>query len=221
MRHFDHRTFATTLCLGVLSLGPAYGQSPDTHEKPPHCAQFHINDTASTPIVPGERQKTGCKTRKAANGFPLPDPKCTPGAFNPTLTAKVLQDPAFTTKCVRNDATTEEDKKSVYAAYGIEEPQNNKDETQFCELDHLVSLEVGGADTLDNIWPQCGPADVGLSQRFFRQKDQVEDHLGEMVSHGKVDLGETQKRIAADWTEFLEAAKETCSRRKCKDPDLH
>ena len=107
MRYFDHRTFATMLCLGSLSLGPAYGQSHDTHEKPPHCAQFHIDDKASTPIVPGS-QKTGCKTGKAANGFPLPDPKCTPGAINPTLTAKVLQDPAFVTKCVRNDATTEE-----------------------------------------------------------------------------------------------------------------
>jgi hypothetical protein len=98
----------------------------------------------------------------------------------------VLQDPAFTTKCVRNDATSEEQKKSVYAAYGIEEPQHNQGEA--------MSLEVGGADTLDNIWPQCGPADVELSERFFKQKDQVEDHLGEFVRHGKVDLGEAQKR---------------------------
>jgi hypothetical protein len=60
---------------------------------------------------------------------------------------------------------------------------------------------------------------VELSQRFFKQKDQVEDHLGDFVRHGKVDLGEAQKRIAADWTEFLEAAKEACSRRKCKDAD--
>ena len=82
-----------------------------------------------------------------------------------------------------------------------------------------MSLEVGGADTLDNIWPQCGPANVGLNQRFFKQKDQVEDHLGERVKHGNVDLGEMQKRIAADWTQFLEAAKEACSQRKCKDPD--
>jgi hypothetical protein len=220
MRHFDHRTFATMFCLGVLSLEPAYGQSHETQEKPLHCAQFHIDDKASTPIVPGfVAQKTGCKTGKAANGFPIPDPKCTPGAINPTLTAKVLQDPAFTTKCVRNDATTEEQKKSVYAAYGIEEPQHNEGQTQVCELDHLVSLEVGGADTLDNIWPQCGPANVELSQRFFKQKDQVEDHLGDFVRHGKTDLGEAQKRIAADWTEFLEAAKEACSRRKCKDAD--
>ncbi len=223
MRHFDHRTFATMLCLGVVSLGPAYGQSHETKEKPPHCAQFQIDDKASTPIVPGfVPEKTGCKTRQAANGVLLPDPKCTPGAINPTLTAKVLQDPAFTTKCVRNDATTEEQKHTLYAAYGIEEPQHNEGETMSCELDHLVSLELGGADTLDNIWPQCGPADVELKERFFKQKDLVEDHLGEFVKLGKVELGEMQKRIAADWTQFLEAAKETCSRRKCKGhPDLH
>jgi hypothetical protein len=86
MRHFDHRTFATMLCLGALNLGPAYCQSHGTDEKPVHCAQFHINDKASTPIVPGfVAEKTGCQTRKAANGFPLPDPKCAPGAINPTL----------------------------------------------------------------------------------------------------------------------------------------
>jgi hypothetical protein len=219
VRYFDLTTCATVLCFGVLGPWSACGQSLSSHEKPPHCGQFHIDDKASTPLSPGPPAKTACKTREAANGLLLPDPKCTPGAINPTLTAKVLQDPAFTTKCVRNDATSEEEKHSTYTAYGIPRPVNNEGENQTCELDHLVSLELGGADTLDNIWPQCGPNGVELRERYFKLKDMVEDHLAEFVRHGRVDLGEMQKRIAEDWTQFLEAAKETCSRRKCKEHD--
>src|SRR5262249_28321675 len=102
-------------------------------------------------------------------------------------------------------------------AYGIPVPANNDGQNQTCELDHLVPLELGGADTLDNIWPQCGPSGVELRERFFKLKDMVEDHLAEFVRHGRVDLEDVQKRISADWTQFLEAAKETCARRKCKE----
>jgi len=48
-------------------------------------------------------------------------------------------------------------------------------------LDHLISLELGGADTLDNIWPQCGPSGVALPQRFFKEKDTVENFLAMQV----------------------------------------
>jgi hypothetical protein len=65
---------------------------------------------------------------------------------------------------------------------------------------------------LDNIWPQRGPSAVELKERFFKQKDMVEDHLGELVKLGKIDLTEAQKRIATDWTQFLEEAKQTCVR---------
>ena len=219
MKHFDHISLATMLCLGTGVLGPAYGQQENQLAKPPQCAQFRINDKASTSLSPGSAELNACRTRRAANGFPLPDPKCTPGAFNPTLTAEVLRHPGFTTRCVRNDATTEAQKHETYGAYAIEEPPRNEGQTQTCELDHLVSLELGGADTLDNIWPQCGPSNVELKERYFRQKDMVEDHLGELVKTGRMDLAEAQRGIASDWTQYLEAAKETCSRRNCKDRD--
>ena len=37
------------------------------------------------------------------------------------------------------------------------------------------------ADTLDNIWPQCGPDAVTMNERFFKQKDCVETYLGFQV----------------------------------------
>ncbi len=44
-------------------------------------------------------------------------------------------------------------------------PDEQLGASQTCELDHVVPLEIGGADTLDNIWPQCGPKNVVLAKR--------------------------------------------------------
>jgi len=104
----------------------------------------------------------------------VPDLACTPGAINPTLTVAVLRDPTFRTGCVRQQTTTEEQKASTYGTYGIPHPSSNTGPSQTCELDHLVSLELGGADTLDNIWPQCGLSGVALDQRYFKEKDAEE-----------------------------------------------
>jgi hypothetical protein len=53
-------------------------------------------------------------------------------------------------------------------------------------LDHLVPLEMGGADTIENIWPQCGPVGGTLRQRYFKQKDVVENYLTARVKAGSI-----------------------------------
>lgn len=149
-----------------------------------------------------------------SNGFPIPDPSCTPGAANPTLTVEVLKDPRFRTGCVRDKATRPAEKNKTYAWYGIAHPANNTGAGMVCELDHLVSLELGGADSLDNIWPQCGPADAPLAERFFKQKDTVENYLAWKVKHG-MSLAEAQRGIAADWTQYLADARRICPNGHC------
>jgi hypothetical protein len=156
-----------------------------------------------------------CKPQIKANGLPVPDPKCTPGAINPTMTLSVLTAPDFRTECIRDQATSAEKKKQLYGRYDITEPPNNEHDSQVCELDHFISLELGGADTLDNLWPQCGPDGVELQERFFKQKDIVENFLAHMVKQGKMTLGAAQAGIAADWTQFLEEGKRTCPDGKC------
>jgi hypothetical protein len=71
----------------------------------------------------------------------------------------------------------------------------------------LISLELGGADTLENIWPQCGPKGVVLRNRYFKQKDIVENYLAREVKAGRMDLSEAQRGIAQDWTQYLDAAR--------------
>jgi hypothetical protein len=156
----------------------------------------------------------GCATR-TSNGLPVPDPNCTPGAVDPTVTIAVLRDRRFTTRCVRDGATNAEEKATTYAWYNLPLPSNKSGANQICELDHLIPLELGGADTLDNIWPQCGPSGVALPQRFFKEKDTVENFLAMQVKQGQMDLGAAQRGIATDWTQFLGEAMRACPEGRC------
>jgi hypothetical protein len=182
------------------------------------CSQFHIKPTDSQPLQGSGDMPDSCKTRMK-NGFPIPDPACTPGAINRTLTTKVLRNPDFRTSCVRDNTTTAAEKASTYKLYSIPHPANNKGAMQTCELDHLISLELGGADTLDNIWPQCGPGGVALIHRYFKEKDIVENYLAKRVRDGVMDLADAQKGIATDWTQYLEDAKKACTSAECRDSD--
>ena len=73
-------------------------------------------------------------------------------------------------------------------------------------MDHLVPLELGGADGLGNIWPECGPDATVLENRFFKTKDRVENYLAREVRAGRMSLGDAQRGIASDWTQYLAAA---------------
>ena len=183
-----------------------------------NCDAFTTLDSkASSPLDDSGQQPpdSGCRTQ-IKNGYPVPDPKCTPGAINPTLTVTILRDPAFRTTCVRDNATSAQQKASTYGSYNVPHPQDNRGVMQTCELDHLVSLELGGADTLDNIWPQCGPNGVVLRERYFKQKDMVENYLASQVRGGQMKLKDAQDGIASDWTQYLDAATKACGSGKCR-----
>lgn len=162
---------------------------------------------------------SACKARQK-KGHLLPDPKCTPGAVNSTLTLAVLKNPDFRTDCVRNKATSADEKAKTYGWYKQDKPEDNRGQNQTCELDHLVPLYLGGADTLANIWPQCGPDGVALNARYFKEKDKVELYLGEQVRKGAMSLKKAQKGIAKDWTQYIAAAEAFCNGGQCgKNPN--
>jgi hypothetical protein len=149
------------------------------------CPVPAVNPQASRPLGRAAN-RAPCRVR-TRNGLPLPDPICTPGAINPTVTLDVLRSKSFRTGCVRNCTTSQRDRLATYRRYGIEHPKGNSGQYQICELDHLVPLEMGGADTIENIWPQCGPADAILRQGYFKHKDcgrELFDRAGEERKHG-------------------------------------
>lgn len=201
------------LLLAILSSTLAF--AGHRHHSRVNCAVFHIDATASQPFHESIMLKTRCVTRMS-HGYPIPDPNCTPGSINPTVTLNVLQNRHFRTSCMRNHVTSEHEKAETYYWYAISHPRHNTGKSQVCELDHLVPLELGGADTLNNIWPQCGPNDVKRRLRYFKQKDIVENYLAKMVKEGKMNLRDAQKGIATDWTQYLTEARNTCPFGKCK-----
>jgi len=163
------------------------------------CDRVGIDPDASRPLrqvsLPPQKK---CELR-TSNGFPLPDPDCTPGATNPHLTLPVLKNKGFTTLCTRDLASSVEEKMAVYRWYDTKRPKNSG-ARQTCELDHLIPLELGGADTLDNVWPQCGTDN-------FRTKDTVENYLNREVKSGRMSLADAQRGIAVDWTQFIARAR--------------
>lgn len=180
-----------------------------------NCSQFPIDPLASSALGPVSQPVPGSCHVRFINGFPAPDPDCTPGAINPTITVEVLRNHSFRTRCLRNMATTEQEKGQVYSWYGIRHPRKNYGDTQTCELDHVIPLELGGSDQLENIYPQCGPENVPLEQRAFKRKDTVENYLAWAVKTGQMDLSAAQRGIASNWLQYLEEAESMCPGGRC------
>jgi hypothetical protein len=146
-----------------------------------------------------------------SNGYPIPDNQCTPGGINSTVTLTVMQDPGWRTRCIRDCEESQARKRVAYSWYQIANPQHNSGAAQICELDHLVPLELGGADGMGNIWPQCGPDDATLKNRYFKFKDRVENYLADEVKAGRMPLDAAQRGIASDWTQYLDDANHYCA----------
>ena len=130
----------------------------------------------------GVQTKTsGCM---AHNG--MPDAACTPGDFLPTGTKAAICKPGYA-QGVRNVPASE--KNQVYAEYGITSHAPGQ-----YEVDHLVSLELGGSNEIANLWPELASPKPG-----FHEKDKVENYLHAQVCSGAVSLQQAQQEIATNW----------------------
>ena len=142
------------------------------------------SSTSSSSITPtiGKRTKTsGCVVQGK-----LPDSVCTPGAIIPTATKDQICVPGYS-KNVRNVTTAEKDQ--VFAEYGIKSHP-----TGAYEVDHLISLELGGSNDIANLWPEAADPKPG-----FHEKDKVENYLHDQVCSGAVSLQQAQIEISTNW----------------------
>jgi hypothetical protein len=159
------------------------------------CAGPNGGSTSPQPTAPSRRPKlgasinlapwtkrTGCRVRGA-----LPDHACTPGArFRYATKSKVCR-PGYSS-AVRHvsDAT----KRAVYEAYGMTRRFNGADG----EVDHLVSLELGGSNSRANLFPEAATPRPGS-----HEKDRLENRLHDEVCTGRLRLRRAQRLISTDW----------------------
>jgi uncharacterized protein DUF3761 len=110
-----------------------------------------------------------------------PDPSLTPGASNPAVTQATVASTVCTkgySSSVRNVSNAA--KHQVYVEYHIPKAQQRN-----YVIDHLIPLEVGGANDLANLWPQ--------PKAEAKVKDREEGTLHGDVCRGDVTLADAQR----------------------------
>ena len=117
--------------------------------------------------------------------FALPRKTLTPGAVLP-----VALDELCDARTVDNDPPVNPSlQQAVFKEYGLA----NSSRIAYA-LDYLITPALGGSNDIKNLWPQpySSTWNAGV-------KDQLEDHLHELVCQGKVQLTTAQNEIATDW----------------------
>jgi len=117
----------------------------------------------------------------------LNDLTVTPGAVRTTNEALLC--PHANTKAVRH--VTEAEKRQVCKEYGVPADRCNG---KNYEIDHLISLELGGSNAVANLWPEPYAGPFGA-----RTKDRVENFAHAQVCSGKIPLAAAQHWIAVNW----------------------
>jgi Excalibur calcium-binding domain len=113
-----------------------------------------------------------------------PNSALTPGAVFPEATADAVCVVGYSGS-VRNVTTGE--RLRVYAEYGISDVPGAD------EVDHLIPVELGGSNDLNNLWPEPYFAPGA------HEKDRVENYLHDQVCGGAISLGDAQQAIVRDW----------------------
>lgn len=106
----------------------------------------------------------------------LPNPKLTPGRV-----AEQEKDRAGVTAAME---------RKVFARYRL--PWARRAEFK---IDHLIPRELGGADTVDNLWPQSLRAKPYGADR----KELLTEVLLTRIARGQMTLAQAREQISRDW----------------------
>jgi hypothetical protein len=180
---------ATALCRdGTYSFSQTHSGSCSHHGG---VAQWLDGKSAATPgsvtlgmtVLVSPRTKTS-HCRLGAN----PDRACSPGAYYSGLTTAVLCSATFHTSTIRNVPQSE--KFAVETEYGLKPGHYGGS----LEIDHIVSLELGGSNDIANLYPERLNAGPG-----YRVKDRLENKTHSLVCAGGITLHASQVGIATNW----------------------
>src|SRR5471032_3406388 len=86
-------------------------------------------------------------------------------------------------------ATKESAKEEAFSRYGLRDGVSKTD-----VLDHLIPVELGGTDNVENLWPEPVKGEWNASQ-----KDALEQKLLGMVCDGTLTVKQAQTAIKKNW----------------------
>jgi hypothetical protein len=116
----------------------------------------------------------------------LPDRRLTPGATRRVAISDVC---SKAHEEVVGDVSSSL-RQEVFREYGIVNARAGD-----YEIDYLITPGLGGVEDIRNLWPES------YTSRTWNAhvKDDLEEHLHEMVCGGELDLSKAQRDIATDW----------------------
>jgi hypothetical protein len=139
-------------------------------------------NVGQTVLLASRTATSGCRLG------PNPDRRCSPGAYYSKLTKRVICGAGFSTSSIRNVPQSE--KFAVEREYGLAAARY----ARALEIDHIVSLELGGSNDIANLFPEKLDAAPG-----YRVKDRLENKVHDWVCAGKIALRPAQRQIASNW----------------------
>jgi hypothetical protein len=149
-------------------------------------------DIGKTVLLAPRNRTSGCTL--GAN----PDRRCSPGAYYSKLTKAVICSSTFRTGDVRNVPYSE--KHAVEVEYGLAP----KGYGSTLEIDHIISLELGGSNDIANLYPEKATLPGGAPG--FHVKDKLENKAHDMVCGGQITLRQAQQQIAGNWQALYKTA---------------
>ncbi|HEU5046186.1 MAG TPA: hypothetical protein VFT75_18845 [Nocardioidaceae bacterium] len=169
---------------GVIGAAPAHARARTPHHHRSHHHQAHgrARHRAHRTTQPATRPKP--HLAKGVPGVDLPNRNLTPGVVLTTRASRVCT-PGYASS-VRDVPSSES--QAVYARYGVVHVPYAH------EVDHLVSLELGGSNAIANLWPEPYAGRWGA-----RTKDVLENRLHDLVCSGQLGLRRAQRLEATDW----------------------
>lgn len=149
-----------------------------------YCTRFHILLVTLALALPS-----------LAWASDLPDLSKTPGVSRTGLTKTKIcatkwgKDERHVTPAMKQQVF------DVYGYSGYDDPRCVPAGKRTCEIDHLISRELGGADAVENLWPQA----YGTSPWNAVLKDKLENRLHKEMCANKISLAKARSMLVHDW----------------------
>jgi hypothetical protein len=189
---------ATATLVGLTLVGCSASASTSNKQATDPAANYFSpavqpSDSVLAPVatvLPQTHAPATSSSAKSSSAPPLPqivsrpNPIQTPGATASTDVAAICAGPDRTHTHIPGEIQS-----LAYQEYGLQFPNRNPNYT----LDWLIPIELGGANTLPNIWP------AAITGVGYHQKQQLNARLRKLVCSGQMMLTTAQTGLTRDW----------------------